>query len=218
MRIAAPSESTDMPDIIRRLSEDVSRYTREHGELALARWFSFDEPLAESVQYIFMDTYPSESAAEQSLAVAPCRQRPSSGFVAARHEQIRKFLSHDQVACGYHFFWSARNTHQFKKRFGTGFTGSSHLEFCRDVNLKMFDHYRPKAIISNGVSTASTRIARLYSLKLLEIKTDQSKSILVKQFSDGIRPWLFVKHLSGSFGYTKEQRQAVQSYVRDHIR
>jgi hypothetical protein len=37
---------------------------------------------------------------------------------------------------------------------------------------------------------------------------------LVEVYWDGIRPWLFTKHWTGSYGFSAEQREAVRATIQ----
>src|SRR5262249_48305597 len=123
------------------------------------------------------------------------------------------FLGTTNVVLTYCFFWSARNGMEFQKRYGalSWLRNSSHLKFCAILNRELINRYQPKAVIFTGVSHAEL-VANCYNLQHVN-SVSITNNRLIEHYSDGKHPWIFTKHWSGSFGFSKEQRKRTRSYI-----
>ena len=109
------------------------------------------------------------------------------------------------------FFWSSKDGKQFKERFGD-LAASPHLPFCTEMNQQLIEAYMPKAIIAPGLGLAEV-CRPIYGLKF-EDRLVCDKGRLAECYTDGIRPWVFTKHWTASFGFSNNQRSAVRDYIR----
>lgn len=106
------------------------------------------------------------------------------------------------------FFWSSSNTKQLEERYGRLRT-SPHLAFCRDMNRRLFNAYGVKAVICTGINNDSL-CGSLYGLGPLRQTVIVDGTRVAKLYHDGLRPWLFTKHWTGAFGFSRAQRERVK--------
>lgn len=205
--------------------ERIRKYTQENSELLAAHHFLFDLRLNPAgVDYCVMGINPGETDDEKSGCPGPTEETSLFDFHAQYGRgpsstrwlaNINFFLNTDRVVLGEYFFWSSANAEaEFAERFGP-LRLSPHLKFCRDMNLELIENYKPKAVISPGLGMA--RIAsNLYGLELVASEKSANGNNLIFHYSDGKRPWIFTKHWTGARGFSKPQRDQVQSYISKH--
>lgn len=206
--------------------EEIRRYTAKHSELSAAHHFLFDIRLSpENIDYIVMGINPGETDADFSAHQGPTEETSLYDFHTDEQRsdsssqwlaKIKFYLETDRVLLAEYFFWSSQNAgRKFVDRFGPLKT-SPHIVFCRDMNLELITHYKPKAIISPGLGMA--RIVReLYGLTLIEEEKASNGHNLILRYSDGHRPWIFTKHWSGSHGFSNQQRDQIKLYIQRHL-
>lgn len=114
------------------------------------------------------------------------------------------------------FFWSSKDLTEFRRRFGS-LEKSPHLCFCTRLNKELVNEHMPNAVIFTGV-TYSKLIADLYDLKYEDRLMAVNGHRLVERFTDGVRPWIFTKHWSGSRGFSKGQRYAIKNYIAQKLK
>jgi hypothetical protein len=95
-----------------------------------------------------------------------------------------------------------------------------HLEFCRDLNRDLINHYQPKAVVVTGF-VFEKRATELYGLNFEDGVTIPAyrsgrieKHKLIRKYVDDVRPWIFTKHWSGSRGLSEEQQLKIREYLQ----
>lgn len=211
------------------LAEIVEDYDRNNPDLQSSHHFVFACPLprdSDTFDYVVMGLNPGE----QVWNWEQCNERTSetakhdwilnlASFPRAQkwRKDIAKFCGGRPVLMSELFFWSSQNAGlAFYQRFGTSIEDSPHLRFCTDMNLKMLEVARPKAVILPGLSL-SRQFAQVYGLTEVPHKAllaDNGHS-LVKYYEGHGLPWVFTKHWSGAFGFSATQRTQVQAYISE---
>jgi hypothetical protein len=163
-----------------------------------SNWTAFPRTTEETIDFNWLESLPG----------GPTRQ------AKAWRKKVAQFCGTDQVLQSDFFFWSTNNVGKaFTERFGTPFHKSKHLEFCRDINLKLVELTKPKAVVCPGISHAES-FARLYGLEPVNFVPTPSGGKLIAHYERSGMPWVFSKHWGGAFGFTKEQRATVASYIK----
>ena len=169
------------------------------GEQA-SNWEAHPGPTEETVDYDWLDEAP--------------RTGPSKRW----RTKVEYFCQTTDVLQSDLFFWSTNNIGQaFFDRFGTTFQTSSHLEFCKEINLKLVALVQPRGVVAPGISHAN-EFAKRYGLKHVKsVDTDEGHKLIAHFERDGT-PWIFTKHWGGAFGFSNEQRAIVRDYIGETTR
>lgn len=204
----------------------IKTYTHQHPELMRAHHFTFDLKLGEPVEFCVMGINPGEPKESWPNGTPsdwfPLEESSASNFQTAKRSKastawlnkVRWYAGTNGVLLSEYFFWSSANAHShFRERFGTAFDQSPHLKFCRDLNLALFQHYKPRAVISPGLGVREC-ISAHYGLSLVEEVRGPKGHLLIAHFSDGDRPWLSMKHWTGARP-NKEEQQRMRAYVAE---
>lgn len=210
-------------------TEAIRGYRDANPELRRAHHFLYDLPLkrgAGKPQVIVMGINPGETQSDKDVCPGPTEETWDFDF----HEKSRFRRSQSSVnwrrnadffALGKPvvltelFFWSSNNQTERKERFGQ-LWGSRHLRFCVDMNLSLLDAYKPKFVVFVGV-TYSKRVAQEFGLRLID-SLKENNHRLADHYEDRHRPWFFTKHWSGSFGFSRAQKEQIKTYIQDRTK
>lgn len=214
---------------LRPILQKIRNRTFAHEELRAAHHFMFALPrnanAAKKMEIAIIGINPGESAHDR-------RYSPGSGHeetferdfhadAKVRSRASKRWLNHvDYFTDGAPsvlteiFFWSSRDLNEFKGRFGE-LSKSPHLDFCKECNSELLGVLKPKLVIGAGLGMASTA-EKIFGLEHIgvSVRCEATGHRLIDEYSDGLRPWLFTKHWSGSRGFTKAQKSAIQDYIR----
>lgn len=166
-----------------------------------------------------MGVNPGETPGDWALSRTPTEETSRFDF----HEELgpgrssirwtssaRYFLGGADYVLTELFFWSSKDSREFEARFGK-LASSPHLQLCVDMNRDLIEAYQPRAVILPGL--ANHELCRsIYGLRHEET-VRHGEVRVAERYTDGRRPWLFTKHWTASFGFSKEQRQAVRDQI-----
>lgn len=215
-----------METIIQQNIRRIREYTAEHPELQQAHHFLYDKRYCskeQPVQYVVMGVNPGETSPdwEQWPASRGTPTEESSEFSFHAHGEpsrsakawrarVTNILGTDAVVLAEAFFWSSKDRSELEKRYGR-LEGSAHLEFCASLNRDLLDFHQPKCVIVSGLRDRDL-LSSAYSLKRGEPAINGAKGRLIEPFTDGIRPWIFTKHLSAGF-FAAGERDQIKAYL-----
>jgi len=206
---------------ISKLLEETRQYTKEHSELQLAHHFLFalfDAKLIQKsgdTRYLIMGINPGEHS--QDWECAPCPPVHEESFEIDFHEQYRNgrdavkwtrtienFCDTKKYMQSEMFFWSSNNVNELEQRYGP-VLNNKHLAFCNRLNRELINLTSPDAIIVPGIGSSKIMSAN-YDLTFVEtVKDPENEHKLCERYTDENRTWLFTKHWSGAFGFSKNQ-------------
>ena len=202
--------------------ERLADYTAAHPELGEAHHFLYDLrfPKEGNPQFVVMGVNPGET--EQDWCIAPKPTEETSrydfhdevgpGRSAIRWSQAaRYFLDDADYVLAELFFWSSYDSRVFTDRFGP-LAKSKHLPLCVEMNLDLIEAYQPKAVILPGL-TYVRLVKDLYGLAFVEAISD-GRHRIAEHYTDGKRPWVFTKHWTAAFGFSKQQRETARQAIR----
>jgi hypothetical protein len=186
---------------VEHLRRKVVEYTNLHAELKEAHHYDFAITLTGCVKYFVMGLNPGETGEDRELHPGkghfnPYARAPFSRSSKAWQTRSKNLLGTDDLLYGDFFFWSSPDVGgSFVKRFGTSLEKSPHLPFCVDLIGQLLDFYQPKALIIPGLKL-TTAVPSLYS-GISHLHTHKHcERRLIEHYTDGTRPWLFIKHYS----------------------
>jgi hypothetical protein len=209
--------------------EAIRRYRDANPELRLAHHFVYDLPLnkyAGQPEVIVMGMNPGETQYDRDACPGPTEEtwnldfheKPgvgrSQGSVNWRRN-AEFFAQGKSVVFTELFFWSSNDQRELNERFGPLWR-SRHLRFCVDMNRSLLDCYEPKFVIFVGVSY-SMRVAQEFGLRFIDSLKEHSHR-LVDHYEDEHRPWFFTRHWSGSFGFSRAQKEQIRTYIQNQTK
>lgn len=202
--------------------ERLAAYTAEHAELRAAHHFLYDLrfPKEGSPQFVVMGVNPGETDQDWQIAPEPTEETSRYDF----HDEVgpgrsairwskaaRYFLDEADYVLAEIFFWSSYDGRIFRERFGP-MEKSPHLAICAEMNRDLIDIYQPRAVVLPGLTYARL-VQRLFGLTH-EQSIDLSGVRVAECYSDGVRPWVFTKHWTAAFGFSKAQREKARDTIR----
>jgi hypothetical protein len=211
----------------------IRAYTQQHEELKQAHHFLFDLPVTNQtgpVDVVLMGMNPGESTSDFDLCPAGAEESREHDFhqsVGPGRSHIRWHQSLEGTFTDVHvvqteaFFWSCAETgEEFKGRFGTAIDASPHIPFCSEMNRHLIQHHSPKLVVVNGI-TMTGWLPQHFGLRLLERQPlpkphSGRKSRAWERYTDGQRPWLFVKHATGA-RRTREESLLIKRTIQDAL-
>ena len=210
---------------IRANIKELRAYTARHEELKAAHHFLYDLrfPKRGSPDFVVMGINPGETAHDWNTAPEPTEEtslydfheEAGDGRSAIRWSRAAEyFLSGADYVLAELFFWSSYDGRQFEERFGP-LHKSKHLDFCTRMNRDLIEAYSPKAVVLPGLGSAPI-CRKLYGLSLVDAIADE-KGRLVEHHTDGVRPWIFTKHWTGSYGFSTAQREIVRNAIQGSV-
>lgn len=208
-----------------RLAANIERlaaYTADHPELRLAHHFLYDLRFPKNgvPQFVVMGVNPGETDRDWQIAPAPTEETSrydfhdevGSGRSAIRWSKAAQyFLDNADYVLAEIFFWSSYDSRVFVERFGP-MAKSKHLSLCVEMNLDLIEAYQPKAVILPGLTHAKL-VGQLYGLTLVEAISEGGHRI-AEHYTDGQRPWVFTKHWTAAFGFSRAQRETTRQSIR----
>ncbi|TCS13289.1 hypothetical protein [Caulobacter sp. BK020] len=202
--------------------ERIAAYTAEHAELLAAHHFLYDlrQPPSGTPRFVVMGVNPGETPYDWKISPKPTEETSrfdfhvalGGGRSAIRWSKAAKyFLDDSDYVLAELFFWSSRDSRAFNERFGRLAT-SKHLPLCVGMNRDLIDHYQPRAVVLPGL-TNMPLVRKLYELTPLNVVKYQAARV-AEHYTDGKRPWVFTKHWTAAFGFSKVQRELAREAVR----
>lgn len=205
--------------------KSIEKRTEAFAELNAAHHFLFDAHLkkgSSEVDFVVMGINPGETPFD--LRNSPEKTQETSDFdfhdsdgrsrSSSRWAKLAKeILQTDSVVLTELFFWSSKDSAQFKERYGD-LRSSPHTSFCKELNIKLIQHYKPKAVIFTGLSVHKI-VAEMYKLEFVQTHRAENSHRLIEQYSLQDRPWIFTKHWTASFGFSKLQRIELTQKIAD---
>lgn len=203
--------------------------TLEYEELRSAHHFLFALPRnaenAERIKIAIIGINPGESRSDWSSAPKSGQEESFEidfhSVAASRAPASKRWLGHVDYFTDMApsiltemFFWSSKNLDAFKVRFGE-LSKSPHLDFCKECNLELFNRLMPDVIIGPGLGMLNVA-KEVFALTKLRhpFRCDVTGHRLVEEYTDGVRPWLFTKHWSGSRAFTNFQKEAIRDRIK----
>ncbi|WP_458760663.1 hypothetical protein ACSVBT_07695 [Afipia sp. TerB] len=223
---------SDKTQRISDLIESIIQYTSGYQELQQAHHFLFDKRLDKNggqVNFLIMGINPGETKHDWEVypksGNLPLEETSRFNFQANKksesadrwYRRCVDIMGTDQCAMTEAFFWTSYDLAQMKERYGS-FAASSHVKFCARINKELITLHEPKAVIFVGLGFHE-QIAELYSLskcRTILFSKDGNKRRLMEHYTDGTRPWIFMKHWSGARP-SKEEFQKMRETVRELI-
>lgn len=209
-------------DRLRANIERLAAYTSAHPELRAAHHFLYDLrfPKEGSPQFVVIGVNPGETEQDWRIAPEPTEETSRYDF----HDEVgpgrsairwskaaRYFLDDADYVLAELFFWSSYDSRVFAERFGP-LAKSKHLPLCVEMNLDLIEAYQPRAVVLPGLM--HVRLVRdLYGLTPVDAVIDGGHRI-AEHYTDGKRPWIFTKHWTAAFGFSKQQRQVARQTIR----
>lgn len=203
----------------------IEHRTETFAELKRAHHFLFDVHLekgSKTADFVVMGINPGETLFDWNAS--PKRTQETSDFDFYDTEgrsrssnrwakRAKEILQTNSVVLTELFFWSSKNSDEFSVRYGDLRT-SPHIEFCRDLNLKLLQHYQPKAIIFTGLSIHKT-VAKIYDLNFIRTHYASDSHRLLEHYLFQDTPWIFSKHWTASFGFSRDQRKEMSRKITE---
>ncbi|AZG75911.1 hypothetical protein [Methylocystis rosea] len=222
---------------IQQALEAIRTFPDKHPSLMKSHHFLFDLPIDNNVtgcEYILMGINPGETDADWTLAprdlgeIYPTEASSSYDFRVAKKieknrsaknwdTRSRKLLGTSDIFYTELFFWSSPDRSKLEAQFGRlKDLKKDVLSFCKEQNEVMFEERQPKAVVVSGLGDMDI-VSDLYGLVplndgSLDLKSGGARLLIAK--TDGTRPWFFLPHLSGSFGFSGER----MAMIREHMR
>lgn len=202
--------------------ERLAAYTAEYAELRAAHHFLYDLkfPKVGTPRFVVMGVNPGETEGDWRIAPEPTEETSrydfhdevGSGRSAIRWSSAaRYFLDDADYVLAELFFWSSYDSRVFTERFGP-LAKSPHLPICVEMNRELIEAYQPKAVVLPGLTHAPL-VRDLYGLSTVEAVVHDGKRI-AECCTDGTRPWVFTKHWTAAFGFSRRQREIAREAIR----
>ena len=218
---------------------NISEYTKDHPELLNAHHFTYDLKIKDDQNsnrnYMVIGLNPGELGSWETCD-GPTEETSlydffvENGFNKNRSatnwsENAQYFLG-DQgnIITTNFFFWSAPNTNKivFTERFGYEYHKNPHFDYCKEMNLSLFEYHKPKLIVAPGISM-SRMMARKYNLGSI---VDQSvnynpinfkTSRLIEHYEYQGIPFIFTKHWTGRWGADANEKRQIKEYLHKYL-
>lgn len=202
--------------------ERLAAYTAEHPELKAAHHFLYDlrHPKGGTPRFVVMGVNPGETDTDWRIAPQPTEEtsrydfhvEAGPGRSAIRWSSAaRYFLDGADYVLAELFFWSSYDSRAFTERFGP-LARSPHLPICVEMNRDLIEAYQPRAVVLPGL-THIPLVRDLYGLTPVETAVHDGKRI-AEHYTDGARPWVFTKHWTAAFGFSRQQRELARDAIR----
>ena len=116
------------------------------------------------------------------------------------------------------FFWSSQDIgKKFTETFGYKWKSkecNKHFHFCKERNIELIKYHKPKIIIAPGIGDAEY-FSSLYKMKHIDTLVDESNGHrLIEHFEMQDTPFVFTKHWTSAFGFSKTQEEIIINYLR----
>lgn len=204
--------------------KEIEAYTAKHASLQQAHHWLFDlkSPPDSIPEVALVGINPGEWPGDWEICPHPTEETSrfdfhdayGNGRAAIPWTQLcNRYLGNRPFVQTELFFWSSSNLKQLEERYGR-LRHSPHLGFCRDMNQRLFDAYDVKAVVSPGINNDEI-CSSLYGLGPLQQEVRVQDVRIAKLYHDGRRPWVFTKHWTGAFGFTRAQKDGVKSVLEE---
>lgn len=206
----------------------IREYTQRHEELLRAHHFLYDKPINTDVsryRFAVLGVNPGEQAGDWAAWSEPTEETSLFDFreqlgqrppASRRWRQlVEYFCGTDAVVMSEFFLWSTKDTGDaFLAKFGHRIEQSPHLAFCVEMNRELIEAYGVSAVVAPGLKSLAL-FGKQYGLSHVRtVRTDNGHVLVDHYQRDGV-PWLFTKHWSAAFGFSKEQRELVRDYIAE---
>jgi len=115
------------------------------------------------------------------------------------------------------FFWSSENIgKKFNETFGYNWKSKQcckHFDFCKERNIELIQYHKPKILIAPGIG-GSKYFSNIYDMKHIDTIIDNNGDRLVEHFEILDTPFIFTKHWTSAFGFSKIQQEIIINYLR----
>ena len=213
--MAATFSTSDLISQIRRRQEN-------HPELKRSHHFVFDCPLDRTYSgkpdYIWFGVNPgtdtedwqrfgsnSEETRDFDFQAEHGRSKASTTRINALRVFLGDEVFHRTTHCEL-FFWCSSNTGKaFKKRYGYTFEDNPHWDFCCEINRKLIERVRPKAVMAESRNKLLLYETRL-GLQPGQTHRNVAGDVLVEQrWLNGGIPFYCFDHLSALGVYIRRR-------------
>ena len=203
---------------------EIAAYTARHRELQQAHHWLYDLkcPVGEFPEVAIVGLNPGEWYRDWEICSHQTEETSRFDFHEAYGagresipwtKQCQYFVGGRPFVQTELFFWSSTDSKQLEQRYGR-LRASPHLSFCRDLNRRLFDAYNVKAVICAGINNDALCHGPYELGPLRETLSVQGVRV-AKLYHDGQRPWLFTKHWTGAFGFSRAQRDRVKWAIEE---
>tara|TARA_B100000925_G_scaffold31381_1_gene20828 strand:- start:68 stop:772 length:705 start_codon:yes stop_codon:yes gene_type:complete len=115
------------------------------------------------------------------------------------------------------FFWSSENIgKKFTETFGYNWKSKQclkHFNFCKERNIELIQYHKPKIVIAPGIGDANY-FSNIYEMDHVKtIKDDTNEHRLIEHFETQHIPFIFTKHWTSAFGFSKRQQEIITDYL-----
>ena len=115
------------------------------------------------------------------------------------------------------FFWSSENIgKKFTETFGYKWKSKQcckHFDFCKERNIELIQYHEPKIVIAPGIGD-SKYFSNMYEMKHIDTIIDNNKGDrLIEHFEIQDTPFIFTKHWTSAFGFSKRQQEIITDYL-----
>ena len=115
------------------------------------------------------------------------------------------------------FFWSSENIgKKFTETFGYKWKSKQcckHFDFCKERNIELIQYHEPKIVIAPGIGD-SKYFSNMYEMKHIDTIIDNDKGDrLIEHFEIQDTPFIFTKHWTSAFGFSKRQQEIITDYL-----
>ncbi len=216
-----------MNEKISKLLTDIRSYRDNNADLQEAHHFIFCKPIIRNKNaknLIVMGINPGETTADRiSTNGNPSEETFEFDFHEGNRSAASKkwmsnidfFLPDHNIFLTELFFWSSKDVKHLTERYGKIQPENQHIQFCKEKNLALIDLIRPDAIIFTGITYLKT-VASIYNLNL-KVELFKNKRLAVQASSDSC-PWVFTRHWSGSFGFSKSDKNEIKNFISKIIK
>lgn len=211
---------------ILKLLEQVREHDRISTELHSSHHFTFCLPYGQrssSSNVLLMGFNPGETAhdwkktkgdrAEESF-LNNFNDKDQSASSKKWYSNIDFYLPNSEVLLTEFIFWSSNNIPALENRIGKINATNQHVQFCIQINKALIAAYEPKAIIFTGLSHVNLISENFNLSNKREVISKSGTRIAIEAEGDK-QKWLFCRHWTGSFGFTKADKFELKKHISD---
>ena len=225
-------------DFIEETILNIREHTMQNPELLNAHHFTFDLKIQDHTQttnnYIVIGLNPGETGCYQ-ICEGPTEESSLKDFFidaglgktrsATRWSDCAEYFlgTNGNIIATNFFFWSSRNsTSEFTKKFSYQYIKNPHFDFCRDMNIRLFDYYKPNVIVAPGISM-SQLMKKKYNLgqmvnQLTNFDHSNNRNIrLIEHYDYQGIPFIFTKHWTARWGANTDEKAQIKEYLEDYL-
>lgn len=206
--------------------EAIEAHQNKFPELKQAHHYVYDKRYSSAPRARFMlmginpGEGPSDSAdwpvngdpAEETSRFDFQTQRKENGSAKRWRSLCNEILGTLDVALTEMFFWSSKDVNELEQRYGK-LAETVHVDFCRGLNRSLIEFHGPEAVIVVGIGKKyRALLPPTYDLELLSEHPNEAGRTIIAEYTDGTRPWIFLKHWTGARP-SKPERARMREYV-----